>query len=853
MLHVACYMLHVAYYMFHVVCYIACYVLYMLHIACYMACCRLHVICHMHVTYYMLDIACYILLVTWHIAMTTTMFVKTFPLHCVKIPFSFPHLEQNNSKMKLGYLFPLVIVQLVLLYDVVHATASVIRQPGNFTVAAFLPIYQSTESHPKDCSNHLDFKRVVETQAIMFAVNAVNLDAGLLNGLTLGYDIETSCGEMPASVFNSVDAMEAKPPSAMLLDLPLLLTKLIAEYQRIPVISLSSIPDDRQGDVFYLEPAQPRSAYAIVKLIQELKWPIVDVLVENAKEYESFKSLIKAAGICVNDVLHSSQNISETVQGRDSKAPLLVFSETPQILKQLHPGILRDREIVLVGDSMYVGKNQSPGTIAVGRKRAKLNQFQDYFLKSAVNNGTWLGGILRNESQGTLPDRLSNELQFAGKAIDAVYVVAHTLTEVQSKQLSAKDLLMVSGFTSPTGNPIRFTASKDLWEVDYEIYDLAKMQNAASIKTFPKNNETTMLNFKNVTWNTEARGHPNASCVTSCPSGITPVPSTEPLAKCCVTCPRTVCEKGRRLDKDGVQCIAVKLDYLLPQHPFSIVIMILVAILFCFLLYLVNLFVKKAHTPTILTTKLATLPLLLSIFATLIVPLLPILKPSTSACNAYVFGYIHGLGIPLCILISRSYSYFQRYRMDDGTLKRKLCHGDPQNVIGVILILIQLLLSLIFLFVYPAHVVHFETDAPDVDYIECSMFSSGEFLAPFFYLILLTIIFSVKNFQAVTREEDIYESNFAALSVFGYYFLSFLTLIVVYGVHGKTKVILFSLITFLHVLNYLLLIFFPKVYVIVFKRDPSSFSPFPLPMVERLEVAEFLIQDEPSKEDPPPS
>ena len=758
--------------------------------------------------------------------------------------------------MKLGCLFPLVIAQLVLLYEVVPTTASVIRQPGNFTVAAFLPIYQSTESHPKDCSNHLDFKRVVETQAIMYAVNEVNSNAGLLNGLTLGYDIDTTCGERPERVLSSVNAMKAKPPSAWLLDLPFLLTQLVAKTQRIPVISLGSIPDHRQGDVFYLEPAQPRSSYAIVKLIQELKWPIVDVLVENAKEYESFKSLIKTAGICVNDVLHSNQNISETVQGRDSKAPLLVFSEKPQILKQLHPGILRDREIVVVGDSMYVGKNQSPGTIAVGRKRAKLNQFQDYFLKSAIKNGSWLGGILGNESQDMLLDKLSNELQFAGKAIDAVYVVAYALTKVQSKQLSEKDLLMVSSFTSPTENPVCFTASKDLWEVDYEIYDLAKMQNAGSIKTFPKNNETTMLNFKNVTWNTEARGHPNASCVTSCSSGITPVPSTEPLAKCCVTCPEnngTVCEKGRRLDKDGVQCVAVKLDYLLPRHPFSIIIMILVAILFCFLLYLVNLFVKKAHTPTILTTKLATVPLLLSIFATLILPLLPILKPSTSACNAYVFGYIHGLGIPLCILISRSYSYFQRYRMEDGTLKSKLCHGDPQNVIAVILILIQLLLSLIFLFVYPAHVVHFGTDARDVDYIECSMFSNGEFLAPFFYLILLTIIFSVKNFQAVTREEDIYETNFAALSVFGYYFLSFLILVVVYGVHGKTKVILVSLITFLHVLNYLLLIFFPKVYVIVFKRDPSSFSPFPLPMVERLEVAEFLIQDESSKEDLPSS
>lgn len=759
------------------------------------------------------------------------------------------------------------MAQFVLLCGV-NAT-SFIRRPGNLNVAAFLPIYKSMETGPKDCSNHLDFKRVVETLAIMYAVNEVNLDAQLLSNFTMGYDIETGCARTPELVLTSVNALlkrheNEKPPVAMLLDLPQLLTQLVATFksQNIPVLSFGSIPANRQGDVFYLEPAQPRLSDAILKLIQQFNWTLLDVLVDNAKEYELFKSSIKTAGtICVNNAFHSNQNISDI--SYDSKAPaLLVFSKTLQIFKQLPSSFLRGREIVLISDSLDVSKNRSrsdyPAIIAVGKKRAQLQKFQDYFFASAKRNASWLGGILGNESRGSqgcssdgndacgsLPDRLSNELEHAGKAIDAVYAVAHgALKEAES----------TSDFTSPTGNSIRFTASKDLWEVDYGVYNLAKMHTvlAGSIKTFPKSNKTVAeLNVGKIEWNTETRGHPNSSCAISCPEGVIPFPSEGPFPKCCVTCPEnnsTVCKKGRKLNMDGTRCVAARVDYLRPRHPFSIVIMIMVAILFCFLIYLVNIFVKKAQTPTILTTKLATVPLLLSLFVTLIIPLLPILKPSPSACNAYVFGYVQGLGIPLCILISRSHSYSKRFRTEDGTLKKKLCRGDPQNIIAVVLILIELILSLIFLFICPAHVISFETDVPDMDYIECSMFSRGVFLFPFCYPIFLTIIFSVKNFQAITREEDIYESNFAALSIFAYYFLSFLTLIVLYGVNGKTKIMLVCLIAFFHVLNYILLIFFPKVYVIVFKRDPSSFSPFPLPIVQRLEVVEFLIPDESTNE-----
>lgn len=758
----------------------------------------------------------------------------------------------------------------LLCFCVESSISSLIRQPGNFTIAGFLPVHNSASTDPKKCSNQLDFKKVVETAALVYAVTNVNSDPSLLGGVTLGYDVAGTCKKNIDSLLTAINDLfkrheNTNPPVALFLDFPQPLTQFIAyKHKDIPLFSLGPVSSQKRDNVFYLEPGQPRLPNALLKLIEQFKWTVLDVFVENRAQYELFKDLISSAKICESNVFYAKPNNSATdiLNSNETKLPLLVFSDTFQILEKI-PSFYR--EIVFVGDFLDIGKNQSvdiPKIIALQRKRAKLNGFKEFLSESAKNNETWLGGLLRNSSQfldcsgsskecmSGILDSLLGELWEGGKVVDAVYVVANALAKTQSGTLSVEDVSKVSEFTSPTGNTVRFTTDNDLLNVDYEVYNLAKTPAVivGHIKTFPeKSNTVAELSLDALKWTNNEPEYLNSSCLTTCPKGLTPVPSKGRLSKCCVTCRAenaTECGKGRRLGKDGTQCVRIRLDYLRWRHPLSIFIMILVAIMFCVLVSFVNLYVKKADTPTISTSKLATMPLLLSLFITLILPLLPILKPSPTACNAYTFGFVHGLGIPLCILISRAYSHYKRFRTEEGALKKKVCHGDPQNLIAVVLIFIQLILSIIFLVVSPAHVIYSETAEPDVDYIECSMFSQGEFLYPFFYTILLTIVFSVKNFGAVTQEDDIYESHFAALSIFGYYFLSLSTMIVVYGVQGKVKIMLLCVIAFLYFFNYLIFIFFPKIYVIVFKRDPSKFSPFPLPMSD----VEFLIvvdQDDP--------
>ncbi|XP_028406969.1 uncharacterized protein LOC114529383 isoform X1 [Dendronephthya gigantea] len=742
--------------------------------------------------------------------------------------------------------------------------ASLVRGEGNNTIIALLPFHTPT-ADSKQCSNELHFKSAVQSQALVYAVKKLNSDPNFGAMISLGYDVEDICGDKPEHLLNVINTLfkrhKRQHPCAFVADLSNFLTRLVVrKSQKIPVFSLDSAPDDIGA--FYLEPKKPRIGKAAAKFVQELNWTVFDVLVANESSYEYFKEATKTLKVCENRVLQekfvSSQNLA------NESNPILVFSDSLKTLKNL-PSTLKERDTVIAGDVPQTGERFAK-TLALKQRVPNLSEFKTFLLESAGSNDSWFGALIRDSAQfkncatpgnksclSEILEKLSGELRHGGKVIDAVYTIAHTLKRTQKQALSNDDIISTPEFTSATGNPICFSSNKVLEVIDYSVYNLGKTppSSLGKIQTFSAKTSAE-LSLDELDLNRDI-----TSCLLTCPKGTSPVPTS---AKCCVECKKnpnlspnpnstantTACKKGLRLNKDGSKCIEVRLDYLKWKHPLSIVIFLLAIFLFFVLLYLVNLYHIKAQTPALLTSKLATMLLLLSLFITLIHPLLPIIKPSASACNAYVFGFVQALGIPLCILISRSNSYFKRFRQEDGSLRKKVCRSNPQNLIAIFLILFQIILSIIFIAVSSAHVVYYETSDPSVDYIECSTFSGGEFLFPFFYTIILSLVFTVKNFGAETIEHDSYESHFTAIFFFGFYFLSFLNIIIVYGVTGKTKVMLICVLGVLHVINFLFFIFFPKVYVVVFKRDPVRFRP---PVRTEREV---LIFDLSGIEDDPP-
>ena len=728
------------------------------------------------------------------------------------------------------------VTLMVLLYTVLcfkPGTASLIRIKGNYTIIALLPV------HSKQCSNELNLKAAVQSQALAYAVEKVNSDRDVLGDMSLGFEIEDVCYEQPEKLLDAMNTLfkryKNQAPTAFLIDLSDVLTPLVVhKFQNIPVFSFGSRASKH---AFSLEADKPRLGQALTKLVQQLNWTVFDVLVANSSDYEVFKEASKTSKACQNRVGYISEKSQKF--GKEMY-PLLVLSDSLQIVKKLQPE-LKGRDVVIASEFLEMDE-RFPKTLAVRQQVENLDDFGEFWRSPLNVMIAGLGRIVRDSAQFqecTLPGnesclseitgKLSEEVRYGGKVIDAVYTIAHALKSTKSRPLTNDGIISMPEFTSPTGREISFSQSKGLSKVEYSVYYLAKTPAAAvgSLQTSPTKT-TAELSLDGLEFNRDS-----PSCLATCPEGLTPVPTSE---KCCVKCVKqnsTGCEKGLRLSKDGVTCVKPRLDYLRWDHPLSIVIFIIVILLFCFLLYLVNIYHKKGQTSTILTSRLATLPLLLALFVTLIHPLLPIIKPGSSSCNAYVFGFVQALGIPLCIMISRSNSYSKRFRNEDGSLKRKIVHTNPQNLIAVFLILFQIILSIIFIAICSAHVVYYETADPYVDYIECSTFSGGEFLFPFFYTIILSLFFTVKNFGAVTQEEDTYESHFTAISLFAFYFLSFLNIILVYSISGKVKIMLICIVGVLHMLNFLCFIFLPKMYKIILQRDPIRFSPFPLTSGER--------------------
>ena len=728
--------------------------------------------------------------------------------------------------------------------------SSLFRIKGNDTLIALLPVHAANSTQ---CSTKLNFKTAVESQALVYAVEKLNSDPNFKDQNSLGVDIEDICKETPEHLLNVMNTLfgryKRQELAAFVVDLPDLLTQLVVhQSQNTPVFTVRNERQDE--DVFIFEASQPRLGNALAKLVQQLNWTVFDVLVGNMSNYEDFKEAIKPLEVCENRVFDEKFISGETVNSRNETYPLLVFSDTLNTLANL-PSLLKGRKAIIASKDLKLDK-RFPKTLALKQRVSSLDEFEQFLLNSARSNDSWFGALIRNSTQfgeckepgddecwSEILGKLSNELRHGEKVIDAVYTIGHALKNSENRPMNNVDVTIVPEFTSPTGNQICFSANKHLLKQQFSVYNLGKTPAAflGNIQTLPADTRVEVP-LDELDLNGDTPG-----CLVTCPSGLSPVPTS---AKCCVTCEKensSACEKGLRLSEDGLNCVEVRLDYMKWKHPLSIVMFILVILLFCLLLYLVNFYNKKAQNPAILTSKLATMPLLLSLFVTLIHPLLLVIKPGASSCNAYVFAFIQALGIPMCILISRSNSYFKKFRQEDGSLKRKVFHSNPQNLIAIFLILVQIILSIIFVAVSSAHVVHYETSDPYVDYIECSTFSGSGFLFPFFYLIILSLFFTIKNFGAETNEEDSYESHFTAIFFFVFYFLSFANIVVVFGVIGKAKVMVLCVVGIVHLLNFLCCLFLPKIYVIVYQRGLIRFSP------PDREILILDLRDQPGIED----
>jgi amino acid transporter len=171
-------------------------------------------------------------------------------------------------------------------------------------------------------------------------------------------------------------------------------------------------------------------------------------------------------------------------------------------------------------------------------------------------------------------------------------------------------------------------------------------------------------------------------------------------------------------------------------------------------------------------------------------------------------------------LIARSHVILNYCYGHDGELKRKwfkVC--SPQTVISFVLIILQLIVVVIVLAAAPPNVL--TTSELDVEYIECASHSRPEFLPLVFFILALIMAFNILHMSEECSPSNQNEVKFVSLGIYLMYALIFIYFVAVFGINGKKKIRVLCALSYLMGVNFLVSVFLPKIYVILFKPEEN--------------------------------
>ena len=741
----------------------------------------------------------------------------------------------------------------VLLLNLVPIFASFnLYKPGDVIIGQLLPVNQSGDHK---CAKP-DLASVIKVEALVYAANRLTTEG---DGLKIGYDVIDTCSDFDVKRWFPDGKNLSRVPIAIITDLSdarqfySLATERRNEGKNMSLISLKYRPQV-WGNAYSMSPEENTPQRAIFGLVRHFNWNILDIVNYNdVNGLENFKELSKDTDVCLlNELSFMNSDLKWLKRGKKNSPVALLFSkgEISEFIDELPSYNLSDWNIIL-GHEVSVGKrhwetNMAGVVVGIRRNYGNLNDFEKYLktsklLQNALKE-TYCSNITAEQCASHKDQVISQNIHQGASVIDAVYAV------IKSRQTGSKTGLTGIQVTSVTGRVVSFDAD-DLTrnEIMYDVLNFRgnKFVKVGKIEFAPKMKVTLT---DTIAWKNKS---PDERCSKDCPPG-TWREVWDGARKCCWDCracvPGTVssymnstrcikCPVGTKPTLDQSKCQPPYIDYLKWHDPFSLVMIFLLAFTICFLVYAVNIYVKKANTPVFLRSKSASLPLLLSLFVTFVLPVLLLMKPTRSACGAYNAMFIFSLGIPLTFLIARSHVVLNYCYGDDGELKRKWFHCSPQTVISFVLIILQLIVVVIVLAVAPPEVLTLTSPEPDVEYIECASHSRPDFLPLVFFILALIMAFNILHMSEECSPLNQNEVKFVSFGIYLMYTLIFVYFVAVFGINGKKKIRVLCAMAYLIGVNFFVTVFLPKIYVILFKPEEN------LPDVSRLLKDENGNQD----------
>lgn len=728
-----------------------------------------------------------------------------------------------------------------------------LQQPGEFIIGQVLSLHKSSDT--SKCVE-LDLEKIIEVEALVYSANKINSEN---KDFRIGYDIVDACSVSKSEPQAQLDFATrawfenenniSRIPVAVITDLShrsdfffvANKVRLFTDQSPngLPLISVKH-RDHVWGNTYSMDPDQSTPQRAIAELAKYFQWNILDALIY--KEYHQFQNFkktnpIKDKNICLLKELFVSDDFSPFCNHSMASVTVLFSAEAefPRLMSELDRCNLSGRNFML-GSEMVgtqdLWADSMRGLLGIRRDSGNLENFEQHLRTSNL-----LEEAIKNSNYTGQKQDLINDLSWRGASvIDAVYAILKA-RKSGSNRLPKTGLTGIRS-TSPTGRIVSFDSNENLDEVKYEVLNFQKRNSdvkARKVGEIEISKKTKLsIQKAEIVWRSSTQ--PRSRCSRDCPPGTRRKAWDDSSGKCCWDCLRcesgtvssftnsTRCVKcpiGSKPTVDQTKCQPPYFDYLKWHEPFSLVMIFLLAFTICFLVYAVNLYVKKAHTPVFTRSKCASLPLLLSLFITFILPILLLMKPTEISCGAYNAIFLFSLGIPLTFLISRSHVLYNYCYNEEGQLKRKWFRFNPQTVLSIILIILQLILLVIHLNIAPVKVLVFNTSEPDVEYIECSSHSRPEFLPFVFFILLLVMVFNILHMNDVSTPDNFNEVKFVSLAVYLMCTIIFVYFVAVFGIIGKKKIVTMCAMSFLLGLNFLVTIFLPKIYVILFRPEDN--------------------------------
>ncbi|XP_032218264.2 extracellular calcium-sensing receptor [Nematostella vectensis] len=364
------------------------------------------------------------------------------------------------------------------------------------------------------------------------------------------------------------------------------------------------------------------------------------------------------------------------------------------------------------------------------------------------------------------------------------------------------------------------------------------------VGSYDTQSDVLTLNHSLITWNNT----PISRCSQACRAGfyILRKPSDPPCCWECRRCPfgrvsdtsnATNCEdcpSSHFPNSEKTRCVFVPLRYLNWRSPWSVVIVVWSILAFLLTNLTILMFIKHRTSPVVRACSFEiSIVLLCTIALGFLIPFFEIGKVSDASCktSAFTFAVVFAATLSLILAkINRTVLVFTRHSGEGWLHSRYLMSSKAHFVSALLLVLLQVAACIAWFYQYPPHAVI--TPVLTASSLQRLLYCAGNtnewFMLTSGFLILLSLICTGLAFRSRNFPENYNHAKFITYAMFTFNLIWLTFMGAYFGApqRGLHQQVIRSFAMILSNLCLLVIMFGPKLYIILFRPDLNNARTF---------------------------